>query len=99
MIADSTVSFSVSVCDTVNMKRSFIAPVYTGWLCKTNITAINPNNPAPKMHEKLAVLRKRKWKCPLSATWNTKSKRKKKWVSSVGSVMFKGHLTDQRGPN
>lgn len=40
------------VCDSVNMKGSFIVTVYTGGLRKTNISATNPNNPAPKMHKK-----------------------------------------------
>lgn len=97
MIADSTVSLSLFVCtcicvwvfDSVNMKRSFIATVYTGRLCKINIAATNPNNPAPKMHEELPVLFKRK--CPLSARWNTKSKN----GSAALALMFKGHLADQ----
>lgn len=101
MIAESTVSLSLFVCtcmcvwlcDSVNMKRSFIATVYTGGLCKINIAATNPNNPAPKMHEKLPILCKRKR--PLSARWNTKSKN----GSAALALMFKGHLADQRGPN
>ena len=69
------------------MKRSFIATVYTGGLCKTNIAATNANNPAPKMHIKLPALRN--GGMPAACEMEHKMT---KWVSSVGIVAFKGHF-------